>query len=214
MHHAIRTLAVALLLLGSAWAVANPPSAQQVVQETSERMIDALTANQDRIKTDRSYLFSLVEEIVLPHFDFERMSSWVLGKHWRTATPEQRAKFTKEFRNLLVRTYGTAMAEYSGQKIVYLPFRAPPNANDVTVKTQIEQEGGQPISISYSLYLKDNDWKVYDVVIENTSLVANYRSSFATEIKNGGLDGLIAKLETRSQQALTGGANGATGAAQ
>lgn len=174
--------------------------ADELVRETSERMLTALKSEHDTIKANPAKLYALTEEIILPHFDFERISSWVLGKYWREATPEQKSRFTQEFRNLLVRTYATAMLEYSGQEIKYLPFKADAAANTVTVRTEVVQPGGPAIPISYSLFVKEGEWKVYDVVVENTSLVANYRSSFANEIRQSGLDALIEKLASRSQQ--------------
>lgn len=199
MHYATKLALATLLLLNSAWTLAAP-SAQELVQQTSERMITAIKAERDVINENPARLYALVDEIILPHFDFERMSSWVLGKHWRGATPEQKTQFTQEFRTLLVRTYATAMGEYSDQKIAYLPVQAASDATDVTVRTEIEQPGGPSIPISYNLFLNDGNWKVQDVVIDNTSLVANYRSSFSSEIKRDGLDALISKLAARNQQ--------------
>lgn len=203
MHYAMKITAIALILLNGVWVSSVPamanPSAQELVQQTSERMISAINAEHDAIKQNPERLYALVEEIILPHFDFERMSSWVLGKHWRGASAEQREQFTREFRTLLVRTYATAMAEYSGQKITFLPVKASPDASEVTVRTEIEQPGSTPIPINYDLFLKDGVWKVQDMVIDNTSLVANYRSSFSSDIRRDGLDALISKLTARNQ---------------
>ncbi|HLA75508.1 MAG TPA: ABC transporter substrate-binding protein [Gammaproteobacteria bacterium] len=211
MRYFTPIMAGLLLLASSAWAWAGT-APQELVQQTSERMLSALKAEQDAIKKDPARVSALVKEIVLPYFDFERMSSWVLGKHWRGATDEQKKQFTEQFRALLIRTYATAMAEYSGQEINYLPFKGNPDAPEATVKTEIIQAGGPPIPISYSLYQKDGEWKVYDVIIDNTSLVANYRSSFANQIKRDGLDALIATLSTRSQAKLQ--ADGASAASE
>jgi len=198
-----RTL-LAVLLAVAAGTVANTAyadnSPQDVVQHASDRMIAALKAERAVIKADPTRLYPLVEEIILPHFDFERMSRWVLGKHWRTASDTQKAAFVNEFRALLVRTYATAMAEYRDQEIFYLPFKAGSAADDATVRSEVRAPGAPPIPVSYSLYLTNNQWKVYDVVIDGVSMVANYRSTFSNEIRQGGLDGLIAKLVTRNQQ--------------
>lgn len=194
-----KTLLALILTLFSAWSWASMP-ADELVRETSERMLTVLKNEHDALKANPAKLYALTEEIILPHFDFERISSWVLGKYWREATPEQKSRFTQEFRNLLVRTYATAMLEYSGQEIKYLPFKADAGANTVTVRTEVVQPGGPTIPINYSLFVKEGEWKVYDVVVENTSLVANYRSSFANEIRQSGLDSLIEKLASRSNQ--------------
>ncbi|MEO5573813.1 MAG: ABC transporter substrate-binding protein [Gammaproteobacteria bacterium] len=199
MHYSTKIIAAALLLFNSAWVLAAP-SAQELVQQTADRMIAAIKSERAVINENPEHLYALVDEIILPHFDFERMSSWVLGKHWRAATPEQRTHFTQEFRTLLVRTYATAMGEYSDQKITYPPMKAAPDATEVTVRSEIEQPGGPSIPINYNLFLKNGNWKVQDVVIDNTSLVANYRSSFSSEIRRDGLDALIDKLAARNQQ--------------
>lgn len=192
-----------------AWALAEAPaSAQELVQTQTELMLSTFKAQREQITKDQQLLYKLVDEIVLPHFDFEKMSRWVLGKHWRGATDEQKARFVQEFRTLLVRTYAIALYEYTDQRVVYLAFKSDPATTEVTVKTEVHQSGGAPpISINYDLYLKDGAWKVYDVTIEGTSLVTNYRSNYASEIRQHGLDGLIAKLAARNQQHLKTSAN-------
>lgn len=195
-----RTLLAVLLTVAAGTVAYADNSPQDVVQHASDRMIAALKAERAVIKADPTRLYPLVEEIILPHFDFERMSRWVLGKHWRTASDTQKAAFVNEFRALLVRTYATAMAEYRDQEIFYLPFKAGSAADDATVRSEVRAPGAPPIPVSYSLYLTNNQWKVYDVVIDGVSMVANYRSTFSNEIRQGGLDGLIAKLVTRNQQ--------------
>jgi phospholipid transport system substrate-binding protein len=128
------------------------------------------------------------------------MSRLVLGKYWRKATPEQREAFVREFRELLIRTYATALLNYSGQDIVYLPVRVGKDVRKVTVNTQVRATGAPAIPVDYRLWLSDNGWKVYDVSIDNISLVSNYRSSFASQIRRYKLDGLIAKLQKLNQR--------------
>lgn len=166
-------------------------------------MLTTLKAERESIQKNPDRLYQLVREIVLPHFDFEQMSRLVLGKNWRRATPEQRERFVKEFQTLLIRTYGTALNEYRDQKIVYAPMRAEPNAQDVTVHTEVQRSGAPPIPIDYSMVLENGQWKVYDVVIQGVSLVTNYRTSFSSEISQGGFDQLLRKLAERNQQATT-----------
>jgi phospholipid transport system substrate-binding protein len=169
----------------------------ELVQDTSSRMLAALKDEQEAIRKDSGRLYQLVSTIVLPYFDFERMSQWVLGKNWRTATPDQRARFVEQFRNLLVRTYGTALSEYADEKIVYLPFAGDLSAPTVTVRTEIEQ-GGSTIPIAYSMYRSRDGWKVYDVAISGVSLVTNYRSSFGNIIREKGMDSLIRQLAEKN----------------
>jgi phospholipid transport system substrate-binding protein len=183
--------------VGAAWAIQSP---QDLVQQTAEKMVSKLREERQIINQHPGRIYDLVNEIVLPHFDFERMSSWVLGKYWRSATPAQRDRFVEEFRNLLVRTYAKSLSSYSDNKISYLPFRDRPGQNDVKVRTEVDQPGGFPIPIDYSLYLKGDEWKVYDVTIDGVSLVTNYRTTFANQIRQDGLDKLIATLADRNKQ--------------
>lgn len=193
---------MAPFLLGARIALAAE-SPQQLVRETSEHMLATLNAERDSIQKNPDRLYQLVREIVLPHFDFKQMSRLVLGKNWRRATPEQRERFVKEFQTLLIRTYGTALNEYRDQKIEYLPMRQKPDAQDVTVRTEVLRPGAPPIPIDYSMQLENGRWKVYDVVIQGVSLVTNYRTSFSSEISQGGFDRLLKKLIERNQQAAT-----------
>jgi len=189
--HLLVLLAVALP--GVAARAAVEPPGQVVVRNTTARMIEALRRDREKISAHPARIYNLVADIILPHFDFDRMSRRVLGKHWRRASRAQRERFVREFRTLLVRTYATALAEYRDQTIRYLKPRARDNT-ELTVRTQIEQPGGPPIPIDYQLYRSADSWKVYDVVIDGVSLVVNYRSSFSAEIRKGGIDGLIARL--------------------
>jgi phospholipid transport system substrate-binding protein len=138
------------------------------------------------------------------------MSIWVLGKNWRKADGAQQKQFTNEFRTLLVRTYAKALLEYTDQKMRYLPLHAAEGAKRVTVKTEIEQAGGPSIPLHYSIYLnKEGAWKVYDIKVDGVSLVSNYRSSFATEVRNGGIPKLLEKLAKMNEDASKPrGANG------
>jgi len=180
-------------------------SAYDLVKQTSDRMIDSLKNKGDELHKNPQLIYKLVNEIILPHFDFEHMSQLVLGKYWNRISADEKKQFIKEFQLLLVRTYGTAMSDYSNEVINFLPFRNDGNADDVTVKTEVEQRGGFPIPIDYSLFKKQGEWKVYDVAIDNVSLVVNYRTSFSSEIKQSGITALIKKLRTRNEQDLNPG---------
>ena len=189
---------VVLMLLACLRVAADEITPVEVVRNTSSRMLLALQSEHPRIAQDSARLNELVAEIVLPYFDFRRMSQWVLGRNWRTATAQQRERFVEQFRTLLLRTYGRALSEYAGEKVNYLPFDADSEADRVTVRTEIEQRGGAPIPVSYSMYLSASGWKVYDVAISGVSLVTNYRSSFGSIIRKDGMDGLIEQLDSRN----------------
>ncbi len=188
------------LMTSSANAMAEI-SAEDLVKQTAEDVLATIKSDADIQSGNQQKIFALAEEKILPNFDFERVCRMVLGKNWKSASPEQQATFQKEFRSLLLRTYATALGKYKNQVIEYKPTRAEPGAKNVSVKTQILQPGGQPIAVDYSLVKTDSSWKVYDIVIESVSLVTNYRSQFSTEIRTNGLDSLNKKLAEKNKAA-------------
>lgn len=182
--------------------VANAETApDMLVKQTADDVLTIIKNDKEIQSGNQQKLYALVEEKILPNFDFERVSRMVLGKNWRSATPEQQAIFKKEFRSLLLRTYSVALGKYKNQVIEYQPMHAEPGAKNVSVKTQILQSGGQPVGVDYSLVKGANGWKVYDIVIEDVSLVTNYRSQFSNEIRQNGLDSLNTKLADKNKSA-------------
>ena len=207
MKHFIFSFTLSLLLVIGMGTTAGSPAhaadihpAEVLVRQTTELITTQIIQEKEAIDKDSKVLHELVNKIVLPHFDFNKMSTWVLGKYWRKANKNQKLEFTNQFRMLLVRTYANALADSADQKIDYLPIRSR-KETDVTVRTEIEQPGSFPLPINYKMYLKNSDWKVYDVNIDGISLVTNYRTSFSAEIRKSNIDGLISKLAKRNQQA-------------
>lgn len=174
---------------------------EDLVRKNSEVIIAEIKAHRDAYAKNYAKLYKMAEEKVLPHFDFRRMSQWVLGRAWKDATPEQRDRFTAEFRDLLVGTYSQALLNYTDQEIIYLPVQRKPDDTEVTVKTEVKQSSGPNIPIHYSFYKnKDGAWKVYDISIEGVSLVTNYRSVYATKVREKGMDGLIAEIAANNKK--------------
>ncbi|MBD3635290.1 MAG: ABC transporter substrate-binding protein [Methylophaga sp.] len=202
LMHLLLTLAAVMLafspLIASAEAMPEP---QALVKKASDDMLKALKDNEAELQADPEKIYDLVEDILMPHFDFEKMSKLALGKNWRSADADQRKRFVEEFRLLLIRTYSTAMLEYTDEEIKMLPFRDDLSRKRVTVPMEVVQKGGPSIGMSLSLYQNKQDaWKVYDVKIDGISLVTNYRSSFANEIRSGGMDQLIKDLAERNKK--------------
>ena len=185
---------------GSPAHAADTHPAEVLVRQTTDLITAQIRQEKEAIENDNKILHELVNKIVLPHFDFNKMSAWVLGKYWRKANKNQKLEFTSQFRILLVRTYANALADNADRKIDYLPIRSK-KETDVTVRTEIEQPGSFSLPINYKMYLKDSNWKVYDVNIDGISLVTNYRTSFSTEVRKSNIDGLISKLAKRNKQA-------------
>lgn len=191
-------LSLACVLSPVSQAEANTPDS--LIKDTSQRVLQALEEQKEQLKADPNHVYKLVDEIILPHIDFEKMAKLALGKNWRKANAEQQKAFTAAFRQLLVRTYSKSLSEYSGQTVKYLPFRSQPGDTDATVKTEIDQQSGFPIPVEYSLFIKNNEWLVYDIKIDGLSLVTNYRGSFAKEVREKGISGLIKQLEDKNKQ--------------
>ncbi len=172
----------------------------ELVKSVSNEVLEIVRKDQAIQRGDTSKAVALVEEKVLPHFDFRLMTSLAVGRDWRQATPEQREKLVSAFRTLLVRTYSNALTEYRDQVIDFKPLRARPEDKDVTVRSEVRQPGAKPVDIDYALEMQGDAWKVYDVAVAGVSLVTNYRSSFASQIRQGGIDGLISSLEAKNAE--------------
>ena len=212
MQHRLRMLLMQiwLLVLASSLLIsplqAEPTPPNDVLEMASRQMISAINANHEKIKSDPTVLNGLVEEILMPHIDFIAASKWVLGKHWRRASKEQKLEFIRQFRSLLLRFYSTALSEYlttntvTEDMFVFLPLRGDTASKRVTVTSEIHALSGSIIPVKYNMHLTKKGWKVYDVSIEGVSMVTTYRTSFASEIKQKGLDGLITSLTERNDK--------------
>jgi phospholipid transport system substrate-binding protein len=185
-----------LLIALPAMAATAP---EQLIRETTKNVMAEIRDNLDTYKSEPQKVYQLVDEQVLPHFDFVAMADLALGKYADRVSDEQRSAIATEFRTLLVRTYSSALVEYTEQEPVYLPMDGMEADGVVTVRTKYDQPGEFPIPIDYSLRLGDDGWKVFDVSVDEISLVTNYRSSFARAIKRDGVDGLIRTLQARNQ---------------
>ena len=150
---------------------------------------------------NQAKLADLVETRILPHFDFTRMTRMAVARNWRLATPEQQLSLTTEFKTLLVHTYSTALSSYRDQVIVYKPLRAvAPGATEVTVRSEVQQSARERLSIDYDVEKTPAGWKVYDIKIAGISLVTTYRDSFASRVRDGGIEGLIKSLWDKNRQ--------------
>ncbi len=190
---------VALLFCVFALPVFAQASPEQLVRETADKVMAEIKTNGDRYREDEAALYAMVDEVVLPHFDFGAMADLALGKFGEQVTAEQKPLIINEFRTLLVRTYGKALLEYTDEKVTFLPTAGDPASGEVMVRSEIAQAGGFPIPMDYALRNIDGVWKVYDISVDEISLVTNYRSSFARAIRKSGVDGLIETLRERNQ---------------
>lgn len=205
----IGTLLVMLLLATGRPAVAadnDPEQARQLLEQVAKEMIQAANQRRDEIKQNPKVVEKLVQELLLPHIDLITASRWVLGKHWRRASKEQKIRFIKHFRGMLLRFYSTALADYLSKNTVsedlirFQPVRAEAGSEDVTVRSHVYPPSGQPVPVNYSMHLTRKGWKVYDVSVEGVSVITTYRNSFDDEIRRNGLDKLIARLANEDDE--------------
>lgn len=195
-------LAAAVLFLPPGARAQDTAGAEALVKDVTNEVLRILREDKGIQSGDRQRAASVIETKVAPHFDFGRMTTLAVGAAWRRASADQQQQLVREFRTLLVRTYANALTEYRNQSVTFRPAK-PGEAGEVRVPCQVNQPGRQPISLVYSLVRAGDEWKVFDVVIDNISLVTNYRNSFAEEVSKGGIDGLIKTLESRNRKLET-----------
>jgi len=193
-----------LIALFSALLFTHAPLAQEaapdaLVKNVTNEVLDIVRKDKDIQSGSTRKAIELVEAKVLPHFNFARMTQLAMARDWRQASPAQQKVLTDEFRSLLVRTYSKALTEYKNQTIDFKPFATKPGETDVRVRTEIRQPGGKHIELDYYLEKTNAGWKVYDIEVGGISLVTNYRESFATEVRNSGIDGLIKTLQAKNK---------------
>jgi phospholipid transport system substrate-binding protein len=194
-----------MVCLAGAPARAQEATAPDILaKRTTDEVLAVMRADKDIQAGNMAKVVELVEKKVLPHFDFVRMTRLATGGSWRQASPEQQQALTNEFRTLLVHTYASTIAAYRHQTIEYRPLRLQPADTDVTVKSQINQAGGKPVTVDYRMEKGEGGWKVYDVLVADLSLVQNYRGSFESEVRRGGIEGLVKTLGDKNKQLAAG----------
>ena len=195
-----------LFALLSGLLIANGAMAQEatapdvLVKNVTNEVLDIVRKDKDIQSGNTKKAIELVEAKVLPHFNFMRMTQLAMARDWRQANAAQQKTLTDEFRMLLVRTYSKALTEYKNQTIDFKPFALKPADTEVRVRTEIKQSGaGKNIELDYFLEKSPAGWKVYDIEVGGISLVTNYRESFASEVRNNGIDGLIKTLQAKNK---------------
>ena len=197
MKKLLALLTLALLPAAAPAQNVVPPDA--LVKSVTQEVVELISKDQEIKSGSRAKLIAVIEEKVLPHFNFTAMTALAMGQNWGKASPEQKKQLTEAFKTLLVRTYASALAAYSNQKFDFRPLRAKSTDTDVTVNVRVLQPGGQPVTLDYSMEKTANGWKVYDVMIGGVSLVANYRTEFANNVRASGIDGLIKDLQAKNK---------------
>lgn len=195
LKHILAGLMVAATMAAQAQAA---PDA--LIKQLSTEVIDTVKSDKAIQAGDLGKIIALVDAKVMPHVNFQRMTASSVGRHWRTATPEQQQKLQNEFKILLVRTYSGALTQVKDQTVQLKPFRAAPTDTEVVVRTEVKGKG-EPIQLDYRLEKTDGGWKIYDVNVMGVWLVEQYKTSFAQEIGAVGVEGLIGKLAEKNKAA-------------
>lgn len=190
------------LLVFPAWSANLAPD--KLVDQTVQEVIDIIRKDEALRNGNKDKMLDLIETKILPHFNFNRMTQLAMGQHWSKASPEQQTKLVDEFRTLLVRTYSNALTSYQDETIKVNPIPALGDRTETSVRTMVIQgKGKEPIPIDYAMEKKADGWKVFDVTVAGVSLVTNYRGSFNSQVRKGGVEGLI-KVLTDKNKSLEG----------
>jgi phospholipid transport system substrate-binding protein len=198
--HLFAALLTSLLAAGLGMSAAMAQQGpNEFIESLSSKVITQLKSDKDIQAGDLKRVSELVDDTLMPHVNFERMTALSVGRSWRQATPEQKKQLMSEFRVLLLRTYANAFTAVRDQSIEMKPFRGDANADEVIVRSEIVQPRGEPIQLDYRLQKADKDWKIYDVNVLGVWLVQTYRNQFAQEISAGGIDGLIKSLAEKNK---------------
>jgi phospholipid transport system substrate-binding protein len=214
--------AIGLAVAGAAFATTAPSTAgapavaaaapavtneapDVLVKRISQEVLDAAKTDKEIQSGNQKRIVELVETKILPHVNFQRMTSLAAGRFWRDATPEQQKQLTNEFRTLLVFTYSGALSQVKDQKVEFKPLRAAAADTEVEVRSQVVQPRGEPIQLNYRLEKQPTGWKIYDINVLGAWLVETYKGNFAAEIGKSGIDGLIRTLADKNRRLAANG---------
>ena len=215
------TYLAAAALVAAAWlieaplpAVADPAAAQsaaqespsQVIQTAANGLLKALDADRQAYRNNPSKVRALVDQYILPHVDTQFAAQLVLGRYWRTATPQQRERFVNAFYHSMLNNYGAAIVEFTSNTLKVYPTRMSPGDQNATVRTEMTRTSGPPVNVNYYMHMTPQGWKAWDVIIDGVSYVKSYREDFGSQIaqqggNNAAIDSVINRLESGEKPA-------------
>jgi phospholipid transport system substrate-binding protein len=171
-----------------------------LIESAAQAMLRDLDAHRAEYRKEPAKVGALVDQILLPHFDTEYSARLVLGRHWSSASPEQRQRFVNSFYHSMLNSYGTALLDFTDDRLKVLPYKGDPAASSATVRTLVRKSDGGTVAVNYSLHRTDKGWKAWDVIIEGISYVKSFRDDFGAEIDQNGVESLIARLEKQGSR--------------
>ena len=205
-------------LVAAAWLIQAPvPAAaaqsaaeqpSQVVQDAADGLLKALDANRQEYRNNPAKVQALVDQYILPHIDTQFAAQLVLGRYWKTATPQQRQRFINAFYHSMLNNYGAAIVEFTSNTLKVFPTHVSASDQNPEVRTQMARSSGAPVSVNYYMHMTPQGWKAWDVVIDGVSYVKSYREDFGSQIAQQGIDAVINRLEKGEKPAQIGKTTG------
>ncbi|MBV9913065.1 MAG: ABC transporter substrate-binding protein [Sinobacteraceae bacterium] len=192
----------------AATAGTSDQNPSDLVQSTAQGILKDLDANRDAYRKDPSKVGQLVDKWLLPHFDTEYAARLVLGRYWRDASADQRQRFVDAFYHSLLNNYGTALAEFTADRLKVFPSKPDPSATNATVRSEVKRDNGDRVAVNYELRKTPQGWKAYDVNIDGISYVKSYREDFGAQIQQQGIDSVITRLQKGEKPADIGKTTG------
>jgi phospholipid transport system substrate-binding protein len=200
LRQVMNALFILALLVSATVTAAEIEPPVDLLKRVSDDVIKILKEKREAIDADPNIVYQIVDDHILPHLDDVTLAKLALGKNWNKANNDQKIEFVDQFRTLLIRTYSKSLQEFRDQTINFSPLNVAAGEDKVTVKSEVLQSGGPAIPVDYRLRLKDNEWKVYDIIIDGVSLVTNYRGTFAQEMRKGGIEAVLKMLQDKNSR--------------
>ncbi len=193
------------VVLGSYAFAIDDRQPEQIVEDTSSKILKTINEENDRLREDPTLINGLINETVIPIIDLDSMGKLILGKYWKRASEAQRTSFVAEFKDMLIRTYAKSLVDYGHAKVNVLPARDKEQGKYYTVQSELDVGSGKaPLQVAYIFRKnKQTEWKVFDLAVDGLSLVKNFRTSFSQEIRETSLDALIARLANTNKSGAT-----------
>ncbi len=167
----------------------------QVIETAARQLLEALKGHREEYRKDPAKVTPLVDKYLLPHVDTRLAAQLVLGRYWRTASPEQRRRFIDAFYHSMMVNFGGALADFRSNMLKVFPTHLRPGTNFATVRTEMTRGNGSRVSVVYLMQLTPRGWQAFDVHIDGVSYVKSYREDFASQIRQQGLDAVIKRLQ-------------------
>ncbi len=182
------------LVIGSMSLGAMAESPNDVVQSAADELAAGVEGRKEQLAENRDELYALIDKILLPRFDRRYAAQLVLGKHWRTASDDERSAFIDAFYGSLLRRYGDGILQFNQESVEIHPFRGDDTKKRTTVKTIVQLDDGTKVPVNYGVVKRDSGWMIFDITIEGISYIRNFRTELNAEIQAKGLAAVIDRL--------------------